>query len=229
MSLHVAGRALAAAVLACSAAGCASGRPLPELLPAGEPHLARVTAGLDGLYRADDPTTQPYGGHTRTWLPIDAPDRTVLPEGVSGWTGRDARPSGGSLSYVQPGSPVAPGETFELGGHVVPDPTVPPLQRVNLALYRASTMPESDPPDTVMSARVRAAIAQPPLAQADVPLDGPTYGWTATLREDDVAWEQGPLGPTARFVLSVIAVDAEGGVGRTLLVLVVSRGAAARR
>ncbi|MBX3466306.1 MAG: hypothetical protein KF878_05340 [Planctomycetes bacterium] len=205
--------------------GCSSGaRPLHELLPE-EVHVRQVAASLPGEYRpgVGGDGLPPY--HL-TWLP--AGTREAEPPFVG------YRLDGGAsiAAIAPPGLLSDPGETFEVGAELVAGGGLPALRRVSMALHALAPLHQPDPPDParaieaqlaldgLLPARLRAALGRPPVAVQDTAPgeDGRTYRVTWTIDGREAPWGVTWLGLAADHLISVVVVDAQGGVARGLIV-----------
>lgn len=173
--------------------GCASGRPLTELLPP-EPHLQQVAAHLTGDYELDtgnDPRD------TCVWLPAGL-----------------EQPSWGRLGTSAGGAPqlVDPEESFVVSARVEVEPAR--VERVSVALW---------PLKAGQDLHALDELRDPPLVVQDAvaAADGETF--EAVFRFEDgrgLEWTTDPgaiLKVAARFLASIVVIGDDGDVTRTVL------------
>jgi hypothetical protein len=201
--------------------GCASGRPIGELLP-DESHVQQAVGALPGEYRAAEASR---GGYYLTWVPEGAPEGA--PTAVGHHLG-----SVGELRSVQPTDFVDRAGSFEVGAQLVPAPDLPPVVRVSMALHALAPLDDPTRPDGLsrteafvtsdgeLPPRFVDALRGPALFVEEVrpAEDGRTY--RAAWRIDGARAPWGARwkgGHAAEYVVSVVVVDAAGAVGRTLV------------
>lgn len=205
--------------------GCSSGaRPLHELLP-DEVHVRQEAASLPGEYRPGIASDGLPPFHL-TWLP--AGTREAEPPFVG------YRLDGGaSIRAIAPRELLPDrGGTFEVGAELVSGAGLPAIRRVSMALHALAPLDQPDPPDPArtiealqdpddqLPPRLRAALVRPPIAVQDAAPgeDGRTYRVTWAIDGRQAPWGVTWLGVAAEHLISVVVVDAQGGVARGLIV-----------
>lgn len=200
--------------------GCASGRPIRELLP-DEVHVRQVAAALPGDYRpglAPDGITAP--AHL-SWVPVGEDEREEVGyELDSTWP-------------VQPASFVERTGTFEVGAQLTAAQDLPAIERVSMALHALEPVDEPGPPDAEralrrlmagggrLPPRVASALQRPPVGVVEdvrPAEDGRTYGATWSRDGATAPWRKTWYGYSADYVVSVVVIDVDGGVARALVV-----------
>ncbi len=200
--------------------GCASGKPLGELLPQ-EKHLREIAGALPGEYRVgigDFPS--PY---ELTWIRSDRGEKAVPIVGYDHDGGQSLK-AATTRGWVDRAAP------FEVGVEVVAAADLPKVTTVSVELYALEALDDPQGPAAPsierivasqgrLPARLKRALEQPAIARKAVTpgADGKTYKAVFPLDGKGAPWGARWFGFAADYLLSIVIIDEAGGIARTLM------------